>query len=104
MARNAIREVTLLLALLFCPQSVRCEPAFQPDVEQEAKVILAAAGVGGGLLVHVGCEDGRLTAALCRDNHFCVHGIDVGPGNVARARYAVRALGLHGPAEPEKSA
>ena len=37
--------------------------------------ILKATGVRGGLVVHLGCGDGRLTAALHADDSYLVHGL-----------------------------
>jgi outer membrane protein assembly factor BamB len=62
----------------------------------EAKQILDAAGVQGGLILHVGCEDGKLTAALHADDKYVVHGLDVKEGNVAAARRHADSLGLSG--------
>ena len=64
--------------------------------EEEARRILDATGVRGGLVVHVGCGDGALTAALRAGEGYLVHGLDAEAGNVARARAAVRARGLYG--------
>jgi len=62
----------------------------------DAKGILDAAGVRGGLVVHVGCGDGKLTAALRANNSFIVHGLDTAPANVATARQHIAALKLTG--------
>ncbi|HUT32469.1 MAG TPA: PQQ-binding-like beta-propeller repeat protein [Planctomycetota bacterium] len=62
----------------------------------QAKEILAATGVDGGLVVHVGCGDGRLTAALHASESFLVHGLDADPANVEKARAHIRSLNLHG--------
>ena len=40
---------------------------------EEAEQILEAAGVTGGLVVHLGCGDGQLTAALRANEGFVVH-------------------------------
>ena len=63
---------------------------------QEARQILDAAGVKGGLVVHVGCGDGRLTTALHANERYLVHGLDSGAANVEKAREHVRSLGLCG--------
>jgi hypothetical protein len=47
--------------------------------EQEAKAILETSGVQGGLIVHVGCGGGGLTAALRANDRFLVHGLDASP-------------------------
>jgi len=62
-----------------------------------ASEILEATGVKGGLVVHIGCGDGRLTAALRAGPAFVVHGLDPDPGNVEKARAHIRSLGLYGP-------
>ena len=73
--------------------------AFSPPTgpAQEAAEILKAAGVTGGLVVHVGCGDGTLTAALRAGEGGLVHGLDTDPANVTRAREHVRSRGLYGP-------
>ena len=62
----------------------------------DAGRILSESGVRGGLVVHVGCGDGRLTAAFRAHDAYLVHGLDADPENVARAREHVRSLGLYG--------
>jgi outer membrane protein assembly factor BamB len=63
---------------------------------QQARQILDATGVEGGLVVHLGCGDGRLTAALGPGDRFLIHGLDADPDNVERARQHVRSLGRYG--------
>lgn len=63
---------------------------------QDAGRILASAGVKGGLIVHIGCGDGKLTAALRVNDSYLVHGLDTGAGNVAKARRHVQSLGMYG--------
>jgi len=58
--------------------------------------ILGATGVKGGLVVHLGCGDGKLTAALHASDAFLVHGLDADAANVAAARKHIRSLGLYG--------
>lgn len=67
-----------------------------PGKEAAAK-ILSATGVKGGVVVHVGCGDGRLTAMLRAGAGYLVHGLDTDAKNVAAARKHIRSLGLHGP-------
>jgi len=61
-----------------------------------AQAILEAAGVRGGLVVHLGCGDGRLTAALSAGKAYLVQGLDADPAAVEKARAHVRAQGLYG--------
>jgi len=62
----------------------------------EANRILDAAGIQGGLVVHLGCGDGRLTAALRAGDAYVVQGLDADAANVAKARETIRGLGLYG--------
>ncbi|MFH1919311.1 MAG: class I SAM-dependent methyltransferase, partial [Planctomycetota bacterium] len=61
-----------------------------------AREILEATGVAGGLVVHLGCGNGRLTAALCANDGFLVQGLDRDAKNVDEAREHIRSLGLYG--------
>ena len=56
-----------------------------------------AAGVQGGLIVHLGCGDGRTTAALRVNERFIVQGLDTDPAAVQAAREHIHSLGLYGP-------
>ena len=69
-----------------------------PDQEAtaEGRQILATSGVRGGLVVHLGCGDGRLTAALRTNERYLVQGLEADAGKVAAARQHIRALGLYG--------
>jgi len=67
-----------------------------------AKDILQTAGVKGGLVVHIGCGDGKLTAALRVNDGFLVHGLDADAANVAAARKYIQSLGLYGPVSVEQ--
>jgi len=62
----------------------------------DAKAILEAAGVKGGLVVHVGCGDGVLTAALRAGESYLVHGLARDAKNVAAARAHIRSRKLGG--------
>ncbi len=64
--------------------------------QQEAQGILEATAVKGGLVVHIGCGDGKLTAALRVDDRYLVHGLDNDIENVERARKYIQSLGLYG--------
>ncbi|MGE4003869.1 MAG: hypothetical protein AB7I48_27090, partial [Planctomycetaceae bacterium] len=65
--------------------------------KSQADVILKAVGVTGGVVVHLGCGDGSLTAALQTSNAFVVQGLEREPERVQGAREHIRALGLYGP-------
>jgi len=61
-----------LLVLTICPM-VLAQPL---TPKQQAEEILKACDVTGGLVVHVGCGNGRLTEALQAGDSFLVHGLD----------------------------
>ncbi len=50
--------------------------------------------LAGGLIVHLGCGDGRLTTKLATGNQCRVHGLDSGGQNVAAANDSVRGQKL----------
>ena len=64
--------------------------------DSTAKQILDSAGVQGGLIVHLGCGDGRLTAALRVDDRYLVHGLEADATLLAAARKHIQSLGLYG--------
>jgi outer membrane protein assembly factor BamB len=58
--------------------------------------IIKRSGVRGGLVVHVGCGDGKLTAALRTSDSYLVHGLDSDPARIKAARQAILAAGAYG--------
>ena len=66
--------------------------------------VYRATGVRGGLVVHVGCGEGELTAALRANERFLVQGLERDAAKVARARAMIRAKGLYGPVSVERLA
>ncbi len=81
--------VTAVVVTAVCVSGLAAEGA-------AARSILDATGVKGGLVVHVGCGDGKLTAALRATDSYLVQGLDADAGNVAKAREAAAAAGLAG--------
>ena len=55
-----------------------------------------SSGITGGLVVHVGCGDGEITAALRTGDGFIVQGLDTDPANAAATRARAGKLGLAG--------
>jgi len=91
----------LVLACLSLPVAARhgamaATPAANPESAGEAQRILKATGLTGGLVVHVGCGDGSLTAALHADDAFLVQGLDTSAEHVAAARTHIADAGLCG--------
>jgi outer membrane protein assembly factor BamB len=72
------------------------------DPASEARAILDAAGVRGGLVVHVGSGNGKLTAALGAADGFLVHGLDADADDIEKARRHIRSRGLYGRVSVER--
>lgn len=70
--------------------------------QETADEILDATGIRGGLIAHIGCGDGRLTAAFRASESLLVHGLETDPKNVEMAREHIRSLGLYGPVSIER--
>ena len=62
-----------------------------------ASEIIGESGIQGGLVVHLGCGDGELTAGLRVNERYLVQGLDTDAISVARARMRLRSSGLNGP-------
>ena len=87
--------VALALSSAFCLAllPIQYASAAPRDVADE---ILEESGVAGGLVVHLGCGDGRLTAALMADERYLVQGLDTDADAVRLARETLQAEGLYG--------
>jgi len=70
--------------------------ALNVDPGGQARRVLADAGVRGGLIAHVGCGDGKMTAALRANDSYVVHGLDANPANIEKACRHIRSLGSYG--------
>lgn len=68
----------------------------QSAQDKQARKILDATGIKGGLIVHIGCGDGRLTAALHFNNRYLVHGLDKNITNIEQARKYIKSIGIYG--------
>ncbi len=62
----------------------------------DPETLVRSAGVTGGVIVHLGCGDGKATARLLVDDRFVVHGLDTDADDVRAAREHARSLGLYG--------
>ena len=93
-------RLVAVLAAMACAACIA--QAGAPSPAERARQILAATGVRGGLVVHFGCGDGTLTAALRANDSYLVHGLDADPKNVAAARAHIQALGLYGKVTVQK--
>ena len=83
--------------ILLLAGAILCSRPLRSGAAQDAREVLASCGIHGGLIVHLGCGDGKLTAALHANDSFLVHGLDTDAKNVAAARKHIQSLGLYGP-------
>ena len=67
------------------------------DPGETAREIIQRSGVRGGLVVHLGCGDGRLTAALRAGESYLVQGLERDAARREQARAHIRSAGLYGP-------
>ncbi|MHC4564862.1 MAG: outer membrane protein assembly factor BamB family protein [Planctomycetota bacterium] len=95
MKDNHVATISLF-ALLSVP--LFAAPVYPGDSTQSARTrqIISAAEVKGGLIVHLGCGDGKLTTALRMNNSYVVQGLDTDEKKIDRTREHVRSLGLYG--------
>ncbi len=91
--RRAVDWSVWVASLMLCGMAA----AAGGTVQEQARQMLEASGVKGGLIVHVGCGDGRLTAALRVNDRFLVHGLDTNPVTIAKARARILEMGRYGP-------
>jgi outer membrane protein assembly factor BamB len=86
-----------VLVVLVCVAAVSAADVRKESTERElARKILEATEVKGGLIVHVSCGDGRLTAALRANDSYLVHGLAKDAEDVRRARGHIQSLGVYG--------
>jgi len=95
------RFLTKLACVLWISCGLSVVIAQPNHYDQRAKQILDVTGVQGGLIVHLGCGDGRLTAALHAGESCLVHGLDIDAQAVQNAREHIRKLGIYGPVSVE---
>jgi len=74
----------------------------QKAQRQKARHILDATGVKGGLVVHIGCGDGKLTAGLHVNDSYLVHGLDKDAKSIAKARDYISKKDLYGKVSVEQ--
>jgi len=100
-----------LLAVCLLAGTAEAENNSEPDASDRrdatkwAKEILDTTGVQGGIVVHLGCGDGKLTAALRVSDRYTVHGLEADPAKVAEARSYIQtqsAGGGYGPVSIER--
>ncbi len=58
--------------------------------------LVEATGIQGGLIVHLGCGDGKLTADLKVNDRYVVHGLDTDDTVISAAREYIHSRGIYG--------
>ncbi|HUV64099.1 MAG TPA: class I SAM-dependent methyltransferase, partial [Sedimentisphaerales bacterium] len=103
-----MKKQTSIFAMLSIFLSIACTSfptlAQPAEHERKAKQILDAAGVKGGLVAHIGCGEGKLTAALHANDSYLVHGLDTETKNVQAAMDYIKSLGIYGKVSVERLA
>ncbi|MHC4118233.1 MAG: outer membrane protein assembly factor BamB family protein [Planctomycetota bacterium] len=69
---------------------------------ESAAELIELSGTKGGLVVHLGCGDGKLTAQLRLADQYFVHGLDTDADNIAAAREHIMERGTYGPVSVDK--
>ena len=85
-----------LICALAASSLVSTAIAQSSDSQRQARRILDSCEVKGGLIVHIGCGDGELTAALRVNDSYVVQGLDADATNVEKARISILSKGLYG--------
>jgi outer membrane protein assembly factor BamB len=68
------------------------QPAFARDIQETLKL----SGFNGGVIVHLGCGDGKQTVALRAGDNCIVQGLDASAANVKAAREYISSKGIYG--------
>ena len=92
--RSLLAAGLAAIMVLWATPSLLAAEAISP--EERARDIIEATGTSGGLIVHLGCNDGRLTAALRVNESYAVHGLAGKESQVRQARKHLRSLGICG--------
>ncbi len=92
-----MKKKSQLFIIVACLSTISCSlPAASLQHQRQARQILETTGIKGGLIVHIGCGDGKLTAALAAGDSYLVHGLDANAKNVQIARKYIYSLGIYG--------
>ncbi len=95
---------TLFVLLALIPAPLRGE-AVRWDADSPAvlaRKMVREADLRGGLIVHVGCGEGRLTAAFAGEEGRTVHALDTDPVDVEAARRRLRSARVYGRAAADR--
>ena len=93
---NTKQSSYLLLMMLFILPGAFNACQNDPTPQQKAHAILEKTGVKGGLIVCLGCTDGKLVTALHANERYLVQGLSAHPENVNQARQYLHEQGIYG--------
>jgi len=107
MTRSSISRKNIPIAFLlaigaFLIFSCRYAIGGPDEAAESATMLLESSGVEGGLIVHVECGTGELTAALRVGDALVVQGLDKSADNVSKARAHIHKKGVYGPVSAAK--
>ena len=88
--------IVSLLSLLLSTQTITAREVGPARAADTAARVLDVAGAHGGLIVHIGCGDGTLTASLRTGRRYLVQGLDTDASLVEKARRRFYERGLSG--------
>ena len=98
-ATHRALRLAAVLGLLVGARPGWCAAKEPAPGDEQAREVLDAAGISGGLILHVGCDapgGAELTAALGRSARFIVRGLAQDERAVAEARKRIAATGAYG--------
>lgn len=87
---NTKKHIVLCLVLTMLMSTLSLSAETASDIIKET-------GIQGGLVVHLGCGDGTLTADLRINERYLVQGLDKDAGCVAKTRKLLQSKGINGP-------
>lgn len=88
----------VLLGIILLAGSCRWAESRSPGAEQlDAKALIEAAGIKGGLIVVIGCDRPEFLADMRGAGPYLVHGLDSEAETVAVARRHLLKKGVYGP-------
>ena len=99
------RHIRGILGFGVMATCILCVPhCAQAQKDADAAAILRETGVKGGIVAHIGCGDGRVSAALHADERYTVHGLERDADKVAAARVYLHGESVYGPVAVERLA
>ena len=94
--RTTLQNCSLVLVLGFISADVLADAGATAPIADQAANILQKCEIDGGLVVHVGCGDGRLTAQLAAGESYLVQGLARTQEEVDSARRHIRSMNAGG--------